>query len=119
MQLKDRVPSVFVLNAAALTKPHAVQQLNADLNNCGCEVAVITQTHCNTKHTDAMMNVPGYMFHRRDRQRRRGGGVAIYVSSMLQSAIGTYAADDKRFELLWVRVTGSAEPKVVKFCTRV
>jgi len=63
VQLKERVPSLFVLNAAALTKPHAVQPLPTDMTNYGCYVVVITEMHCKTKHTDAMMNIPEYMFY--------------------------------------------------------
>ena len=39
------VPSVYVLNAAALSKPHAIQLLNADLISYNCDVAVVTETH--------------------------------------------------------------------------
>lgn len=107
VQYNGRAPSLFVLNAAALTKPHAVQQLNVDLNNYGCEVAVITETHMKTKHTDAMMNISEYSLHRRDRHRRRGGGVAVYASCTLQSTVWTYTGDDPQYELLWVRVAGT------------
>jgi len=78
-QLNSPVPSLYVLNAAALTKPHAVEQLAADVGNYQSDIAVITETHCKAKHTDSVLNIPGYTLHRRDRQRRRGGGVAVYV----------------------------------------
>ena len=78
-------PSVYILNAAALSKPHAVQLLAADLTSYDCEVAIITETHFKQKHTDGVVSVPGYALWRRDRQRRRGGGVAVYVKSVLQS----------------------------------
>jgi len=72
---KDKVPSMYVLNAAALTKPHAVQQLAANLASYESDIAVITETHFKSKHDDATLSIPGYTLSRRDRQRRRGGGV--------------------------------------------
>ena len=77
------VPSLYVLNAAALAKPHAVDQLAVELINykLNVDVAVITETHFNKKHSDAVVGVPGYALSRRDRLGRRGGGVAVYVRS--------------------------------------
>jgi len=40
--------------------------------------------------------------------RRRGGGVAPYVLSSIQSSVWTYPADDLIFELHWVRVGSNA-----------
>jgi len=71
-------PSLHMLNAAALSKPHGVEQLAADLNSYDIDVAVITETHFKTKHIDSAVSVPGYALYRRNRQRR-GGGVAVYV----------------------------------------
>jgi hypothetical protein len=36
--------------------------------------------------------------------RRRAGGVALYVLSVIQSSGWTYTADDHAYELLWVCV---------------
>ena len=99
-------PSLYVFNAAALTKPHAVQHLAADLTSYGTDVAVITETHMKSKHTDSVMSVPGYTLSRRDRPRRRGGGVCLYVRSTMPSTVWTYSADDRTYKLLWMRVGG-------------
>ena len=78
----DRIaPSLYVLNAASLGKPHAVEQLAADLISYSADIAVITETHFKVKHMDAAMNVPEFTMCRRDRQRRRACGVAVYVRS--------------------------------------
>ena len=103
---KVNVPSLYVLNAAALTKPNAVQQLAVDLTSHESDIAVITETHLKTKHVDTLFHIQGYTLCRRDRQRRRGGGVAIYARSTLQPTIWSYSADDPTYELLWVRVAG-------------
>jgi len=95
---------MYVLNAAALSKPHAAQQLNADLTSYDVDVAVITETHLKVKHSDSVVNIPGYTLWRRDRAKRRGGGVAFYVRSTLPSSVWTFSADDRSYELLWMRV---------------
>ena len=53
-------PSVYVLNAAALTKPHAVKHLAADLHSYNVHITVITETHLKSKHIDNVVAVPGY-----------------------------------------------------------
>lgn len=65
-KVEANVPSLYVLNAAALTKVHAVEQLAVDLASYETDIAVITETHLKTKHTDSAMSVPGYTLHRRD-----------------------------------------------------
>ena len=87
-----------------MTKSHAVEQLAADIANYQSDIAVITETHYKAKHSDSVLSIAGYTLHRRDRQRRRGGGVAVYVRSDLQSTVWTYSADDRAYELHWQRV---------------
>ena len=41
----EPAPSLYVLNAAALSKPHAIEQLTADLISYAVDVAVITETY--------------------------------------------------------------------------
>jgi len=48
---------MYVLNAAVLTKPHAIQQLNADLISYDVDVAVITETHLKVKHSDSVVTI--------------------------------------------------------------
>ena len=100
-------PSLYLLNAAALYKPHAVDQLGADLRSYDVDVAVSTETHFKSKHTDSVVLVPGYTVLRRDRDRRRGGGVALYVRSSLPLSAWTFSGDDRTFDLLWSYVNGA------------
>ena len=100
-------PSMYLLNAAALSKPHAVEQLATDLRGYDVDVAVITETHFKSKHTDSAISVPGYSVLRRDRERRRGGGVALYVRSSLPFYSWTFSGDDRTFELMWTCVDGT------------
>jgi len=97
-------PSLYLLNAAALSKPGAVEHLTSDLKSYGSDVAIITETHFKSKHTDSAVSVDGYILFRRDRVKRRGGGVAIYARSELQPTVWTYSQDDRSIELLWIVV---------------
>ena len=45
-------PALYLLNAAGLAEPHAVQHLCADLMSNNCEVVVNTETHFKSKHSD-------------------------------------------------------------------
>ena len=47
-----RAPALYVLNAASLGKPNAIQQLTAELGGYAIDVAVISETHLKRKHTD-------------------------------------------------------------------
>ena len=69
----------------------------ADLTSYPIDVAVITET-------SSVVGVSGYTVFRRDRERRREGGGALYVLSTIQSSVWTYSADDDKYELLWVCV---------------
>lgn len=99
------IPSIYVLNAASLSKPGAVQQLAAEFKSHGTSVAIITETHLKKKHTDNIVSISDYTLYRRDRVGRRGGGVAVYVSAELQSSRWTPTITaDRDLEIDWVRI---------------
>ena len=105
-------PSLYVLNAAALTKPHAMEQLHAEITSLNVDISIICETHLKTKHTDTPFEVNGYTLFRRDRHGRRGGGVAIYARQSLNPIEWhPMTGGDPRFELLWIHTTaeGSLE----------
>jgi len=52
--------SLYVLNAASLAKPHAVEQLAVELRSCNIDVAILSESHFKTKHTDSAVSIPGY-----------------------------------------------------------
>ena len=83
----DPAPSLYVLNAPAITKPHATEHLTADVTGHNVDVAVITETHLKKKHADHHVAIDGYALFRRDRVGRPGGGVAVYVSSRLSADV--------------------------------
>ena len=81
-----------------LVKPHLSQSYDVS-------VAVITETHFKSKHTDSTVGVEGYKVYRLDRTGRRGGGVAVYVTAEMQSSRWTSSeVADSSLEIEWVRV---------------
>jgi len=98
------VPSISLMQQ--LSPNHAVQQLAADLASYESDIGVITETDLKSKHTDATLSISGYTLSRRDRQRRRGGGVAMYSRCILQPTVWTHSADDPTYELLCVLAAG-------------
>ena len=66
-------------------------------------MAVISETWFKVRHTDSILLLPGYNLFRRDRKRRRGGGVAIYITDDVKSELYKPSNDDDRIELLWVK----------------
>jgi len=73
-------PTLYVLNAAAITKPHAVQHLTAELVTYQVDIAVIIETHLKSKHRDKLFAVN----LRCNCTGRRGGGVAVYRTSIVE-----------------------------------
>ena len=102
----EYLPTMYVLNAASLAKPHAIEQLSAELISYNVDVAVISETHLKKKmHTDSAVQITEYNMFRRDRQGRKGGGVAIYVhSSHTASEWQATPKLETQFEMLWLQV---------------
>ena len=85
----------------------------ADLLAYNVDIAVICETHLKKKHFDHSFVIDGYSLFRRDRLGRRGGGVAVYVSSRMSAEVWTPPCDNIDFELLWVTI--QAGGRNVKF----
>ena len=104
-QHSDFLPVLYVLNAASIVKPHAIEQLSAELNGYSVDVSVISETHLKKKHADSVVQIAGYSMFRRDRRGRKGGGVAIYTRCSIDAIEWKPVPDaDPLFEMLWVRV---------------
>ena len=96
-------PTLYVLNAAAITKPHALQQLTADITGYSIDVALISESHLKHKHLSDSFNINNFSLFRRDRSGRRGGGVLIYARETLSPTLWKQNSDNDLVELLWIR----------------
>jgi hypothetical protein len=97
-------PNIYVFNACSIAKPHAIQHLTADLMSYSIDIAVIVETHLKKKHPPGTEAIDGYTTFRRDREGRKGGGVAVYVRKDFNATQCDFSQDDKAFELLWITV---------------
>jgi len=103
-------PVLYVINATSLAKPDAMQHLYTDIQATGAQVIVVTETWFKPSRHDAnIISICGFACHRRDRQRRVGGGVAIFVSDKFKSQILAPPGDNELFELLWVKVMTNSD----------
>ncbi|KAJ7422536.1 mitochondrial fission process protein 1 [Pitangus sulphuratus] len=81
------------------------EELEATVQQESYDIVTITETWWDDSH-DWSAALDGYKCFRRDRQGRRGGGVAQYVRQSLGS-LKLEVSDDK-VECLWVRIRGKA-----------
>jgi Reverse transcriptase (RNA-dependent DNA polymerase) len=97
------VPSVYLVNSTSLAKAHAMQHLTIDLMQYKSDVGVVTETWFKLHHDTAIYQISGYTCYRRDRKKRRGGGVAIFISSSVKSEVYVPPGDDNIYEILWIK----------------
>ena len=81
------------------------EELEAIVQQAGYDLVAITETWWDRSH-DWSAAMPGYRLFRRDRQHRRGGGVALYIRESFD-VVELQAGNDK-VESLWVRIRGKA-----------
>jgi Endonuclease/Exonuclease/phosphatase family len=103
-------PTLYVFNARSIAKPHAIEQLTAELIGYDVDIAVVSETHLKpNKHNDSVVNVDGYNLFRRDRKGRKGGGVAMYVRGSMCTTVWITPDLDSVFEMLWVKVSRGSD----------
>jgi exonuclease III len=74
-----------------------------ELNGYDVDIAIIPESHI-TKHEDCLVKMEGYQLFRRDRVKRQGGGVAVYVRSCMTVIEMKFEGDSNVFELPWLQV---------------
>src|SRR6185436_11361022 len=98
-------PSLLLLNPTSLAKNNAVQQLGIDAHALNVEVILVCETWFTPKHIDSLLNINDYVLHRKDRHKRRGGGVCIYVHKRFCSNvfITLPCSSESNMEIIWVK----------------
>ena len=94
--------SFYMINATSLAKSNAVQQLALDLSQFKANVALVTETWFNSKVTDNCVSIDSYDLYHKDRSKRKGGGVCVYVSNNVQCSVMPYYNSSDCVEALWL-----------------
>ena len=97
----NRTPRMYVINAASLAKPHAIEQFTTELTTYSIDISFVCETHFKSKHSCDAFNVDGYTCMRRDRVGRRGGGVALFIKDGMNAQIIKMPNDLPQYETLW------------------
>ncbi|PKU47773.1 nipped-b-like protein [Limosa lapponica baueri] len=90
-------------------------ELEAMMHQENYDIVAIAETWWDASHDWSATN-EGYKLFRRDRQERRGGGVAAYVSECYESSEIKYS--DNRVESVWIRIRANKGYIAVGVCYR-
>lgn len=108
--------SFYLLNATSLAKTHAIQLLSKDIKANNASLALVAETWFTSKHDSSSLCIPNYTLFRRDRVKRKGGGVCIYVHNDIKCEQLASYSDDPNIEILWVKCYFSAQVYYVACC---
>ena len=79
------------------------EELEAIVRQANCDLAATTETWWDRSH-DWNVVIDGYKLFRRDRQGRKGGGVALYIKDCFD--VEELGVGNDKVECLWVRMGG-------------
>ncbi|GAB0175694.1 hypothetical protein GRJ2_000034600 [Grus japonensis] len=114
-----RIPATPANKSASLgaqlkclyTNARSMGNKQEELEMCVClqgyDLIGITETWWDSSY-DWSVGMEGYRLFRKDRQGRRGGGVALYVNDQLECMELHLGMDEELTESLWVRIKGRA-----------
>ena len=111
----DSVPCMYVLNSTSITKANAFKQIVTDVNSIGADIVVLTETWMKEMHADDAFTISGYICLHKDRVKRRGGGVAVFVKQDLQLTRINVKSTMHHTEDLWFALTLTTS-LIINFC---
>jgi hypothetical protein len=79
---KRLLPTIFTIDPTSIAQPHALEQLEADIQAFNVEVTALCETWLKPKHDIKLFTIVDYQLYRFDRV---GGGVCVYVHNTLPS----------------------------------
>ncbi|GAB0182786.1 hypothetical protein GRJ2_000743900 [Grus japonensis] len=112
-----RIPATPANKSASLgaqpkclyTNAQSIGNKKEELQTCvclqGCDLIGIRETWWDSSY-DWSVGMVGYRLFRKDRQGRRGGGIALYTNDQLECMELRLGMDEEPTESLWVRIKG-------------
>ncbi|XP_051789513.1 uncharacterized protein LOC127529574 [Erpetoichthys calabaricus] len=97
---------IACLNARSIK--NKVSELELYVAEHNYDIIAITETWLNNKDGDEC-NIEGYTFFRKDRQNRKGGGVAVYAKQDLNVSLLQLDDEPHRSEDMWLRLENIRE----------
>ena len=96
-------PCIYLLNPTSICKKDAITHLQQDILYYNPDIVIITESWFKSHHNSDIFAIPGYNLHRRDRIKRKGGGVCLYTKSTISATVWTPSNDTRSMEVLWTR----------------
>ena len=84
---KYKPPVVYILNATSLVKPHGIESLRCDVFQLRSDIVIITESWLKSHHSDGLITIDGYSSFGKERVKKRGGGVLIYIKSNITADV--------------------------------
>ena len=101
------VPKFYIINASSLVKPHAFEQLKVDVKACEPDVVIVTESHFSSRHNSNLFSISGFVLFRKDRVKRKGGGVCVYIKECLDPVILAETYSLEFSEIMFLRIKHS------------
>ena len=70
---------VYILDATSFFKPHGIESLMCDVFQLWPDIVIITKSWLESNHSDRLITINAYFNFRKDRVKKRGGGVLIFI----------------------------------------
>ena len=82
---------------------NAVQLLQTELVSHHIDIALICETWLTDRHSDDHISVEGYTVVHKDRSKRKGGGICMFIrDSIIFSVLKPISSANVNFELMWI-----------------
>lgn len=102
------MPTLYVFNTRSLAKPAAIDHLYLEFKQHKIDVGIITETWLSHIHAEDMFAINEYTLIRKDRNLKKGGGIAVYINNKYEFE-RVFTTDYQRFEVLWVKIKNRSE----------
>jgi len=78
-----------------------MSEFREKVNTGNYDIIGITETWANEYINDAELNTDGYNMYRKDRSKIRGGGLILYINSLLRAGVNEELTKCEFEESLW------------------